>query len=208
MFKRYHAFLKNAIQTYLKITIKIKIKMKHIFLFFALTIFSSLGLQAQNDAISRYFDQYVEDDRFTMVYISPKMFQILGKLDLEELNEPEASAIMEVVTDLKGLRVLTTEVSPMKFYKEAKDKLPTGNYDLLLRVRDENQNVHIYTQGKGTDSFEELLILVGGEDEFVLVSFDGKIDLNKISKLANTLDMKGVKHLNKIDSEAKKKQKE
>ena len=182
--------------------------MKHIFLFFALTIFSSLGLQAQNDAISRYFDQYVEDDRFTMVYISPKMFQILGKLDLEELNEPEASAIMEVVTDLKGLRVLTTEVSPMKFYKEAKDKLPTGNYDLLLRVRDEDQNVHIYTQGKGTDSFEELLILVGGEDEFVLVSFDGKIDLNKISKLANTLDMKGVKHLNKIDSEAKKKQKE
>ena len=74
--------------------------MKHTFLFFALIVFTTLGLQAQNDAISRYFDQYIEDERFTAVYVSPKMFQILGKLDLEGLNEPEAAAVMEVV---KGL---------------------------------------------------------------------------------------------------------
>ena len=177
--------------------------MKHTFLFLALTLISSLGLQAQTDAISRYFNQYVENEAFTSVYVSPKMFQILGKLDLEGLNEPEAAAVMEVVKDLKGLRVLTTEQNPMKYYKEAKDKIPTNNYDVLLRVRDEDQNVHIYTKDDGTDSINELLILVGGTDEFVLVSFDGKIDLAKISKLANKLDMKGVKHLDKIEEESK-----
>ena len=70
--------------------------MRHTFLFLALVFISSLGLQAQNDAISRYFDQYVEDENFTTVYVSPKMFQILGKLDLEGMNEPEAAAVRHI----------------------------------------------------------------------------------------------------------------
>ena len=35
-------------------------------------------------------------------------------------KEEEAQIIMDVVKDLKGLRVLTTEESPLDFYNEAK----------------------------------------------------------------------------------------
>ena len=37
-----------------------------------LALFLTLSLSAQSDAISQYFDQYVEDERFTTVYVSPK----------------------------------------------------------------------------------------------------------------------------------------
>ena len=53
----------------------------------------------------------------------------------------------------------------------------------------------------------ELLLLVGGKDEFVMVSFIGNIDLNKISKLAKVLDVEGAEHLDKLEDRPKEKQK-
>jgi len=41
-------------------------------------------------------------------------------------------------------------------------------------------------------------LLVGGTEEFVMVSFVGKIDLDKISRLAKKLDVDGVEHLDKL----------
>ena len=168
-----------------------------------IAFFGVLGTtNAQVDAISKYFDQYMDDDRFTVVYISPKMFEILGKLDLEDLQDQEAQAIMEVVSGLKGLRVLTTEETPMKFYDEAIKKFNTKEYEILLTVRDEGENVQFYIKDSGNgDIIHELLLLVGGEDEFVMLSFVGDINIKEISKLAKKLDVKGVDHLDELDKE-------
>jgi Domain of unknown function (DUF4252) len=167
-----------------------------------LLIFVLIGflspLNAQTDAISKYFDQYVNDERFTVVYISPKMFEILGKLDLDEMKDEEAQIIMDVVKELKGLRVLTTEQTPLKFYNEAVSKIKTSEFEILLTVRDEEENVQFLIKDEG-DIINELLLLVGGEDEFVMLSFVGDIDLNKISQLAKKLDVKGVEHLDKLN---------
>lgn len=169
------------------------------FLIIVLTSFLN-PLNAQSDAISKYFDQYIDDERFTVVYISPKMFEILGKLNIEEMEDEEAQVVMDVVKELKGLRVLTTEASPMKFYKEAKSKINTKEYEILLTVRDEEENVEFLIKDEG-NSINELLLLVGSDDEFVMVSFTGKINLGKISKLAKKLDVKGVEHLDKLDED-------
>ena len=159
-------------------------------------------LNAQSDAITKYFDKYVNDERFTVVYISPKMFEVLGKLDLDELKDEEAQIIMDVVKDLKGLRVLTTEETPLKFYEEAKTKIKTSEYEILLTVRDDGENVQFLIKDEG-NIVKELLLLVGGEDEFVMLSFVGDIDLDKISQLAKKLDVKGVEHLDKLNEEKK-----
>jgi mRNA-degrading endonuclease RelE of RelBE toxin-antitoxin system len=128
------------------------------------------------------------------------MFEILGKLDLDEMKDEEAQIIMDVVKELKSLRVLTTEVTPLKFYNEAKAKIKTSEYEILLTVRDEEENVQFLIKDEG-DVINELLLLVGGEDEFVMLSFVGDIDLNKISQLAKKLDVKGVEHLDKLDED-------
>ncbi len=177
--------------------------MKYLSLLIIVLIGFLSPLNAQSDAITKYFDQYVNDQRFTVVYISPKMFEILGKLDLEELKDDEAQVIMEVVKDLKGLRVLTTEITPRKFYEEAIAKIKTSEYEILLTVRDEEENVQFLIKDEG-DIINELLLLVGGEDEFVMLSFVGNIDINKISHLAKKLDVKGVDHLDKLDEENNK----
>jgi len=67
-----------------------------------------------------------------------------------------------------------------------------------MTARDEGQNIKILTKTKGEDVIEELLLLVGGAEEFILVSFVGNINLSDLSKVASSLNLDGVKHLEKL----------
>lgn len=164
----------------------------------------AFSVHAQNDAISTYFDQYLDDDNFTVVYVSGKMFDMIAKVDIDELQEEEAQAIMDVAKDIKGLRVLVTDVNPKQYYKEAR-RLVKGDdgYEVLLTVRDKGDNVNFWIK-ESNNIIEELFLLVGSDDEFVLVSFLGRLDLNKIAKLADTIEMSGAEHLKKIGTQVEK----
>lgn len=171
---------------------------------FLMMLFLGIGtLSAQDDAITKYFDKYMDNEDFTVVYLSPKLFQLLGKLDLEDIDDGDAEAVLEVVEDLKSLRVLTTEVNGAGYYKEAVDIINTKDYEVLMTVRDDEENVQFLIKDAG-NVINELLLLVGSTDEFVMVSFVGNIDLDKISQLAQKLDVDGVEHLDKLDERERK----
>lgn len=167
----------------------------------------SVNVNAQEDAISKYFDQYVDDEDFSIVYISSKMFELLGKLDVDDLEDKETEAVMEVVKDMRGLRVLTTEINSMSFYKEALAKINTKEgYEQLMTVRTDDEKVQFLVK-EDADVIRELLLLVGSPDDFTMVSFIGNIHLNSISKLAKVLDVEGAEHLEKLEEEEKKEKK-
>ncbi|CAH0998754.1 hypothetical protein LEM8419_00102 [Neolewinella maritima] len=142
------------------------------------------------DAISNYFSEYVDDERFTAVYVSGKMFELFedAKIDLDEIDEDEVRAILEVVRDIKGIRVLNTDVTPLKFYEEAKGRIRTDTYELLFKVRTQDgQNVEAFIQNDRA-IVNELFLLVGTRDTFAMLSFVGNIDLSKLSELQQALD--------------------
>ena len=171
---------------------------KHLFLLPAFFLAAMFNLSAQNDAITRFFEKYVDDERFTVVYVSPKMFQLVSKI---ETDDEEWNKVREVVKDLGGLRVLAADSieDGLKYYKDALSKVPANEYEELLTVRDGKENVRIWVKDTG-NIIEELLLLVGSPDQFVLLSFTGKIDLDKISELSKTLDIDGAEHLGKLKS--------
>ena len=151
---------------------------------------------AQNDGVTRFFNQYVDDERFTVVFVSPKMFQMVAKI---ETDDEDWNKFRDVVKDLGGLRVLTSDsiTNGLAMYKDALSRVPIGEYSELLTVRDGQQNVRIWIKDSG-NVIQELLLLVASPDEFTLLSFTGKIDLDKISSLSKTLDIKGADQLDKI----------
>ena len=176
--------------------------MKYLFSIMTVLLLA-ISAQAQNDAISKYFDQYMDDENFTMVYVSGKMFDMIAKIDIDELKDDEAQIIMDVAKDLKGLRVLMTEENPIQYYKEARKMINTDEYEILLTVRDKGENVNFWIR-EDNNVIHELFLLVGSEDEFVMVSFTGKLDLNKIAQLADEIDIKGAEHLKKIGNNIEK----
>lgn len=152
---------------------------------------------AQNDAIDKFFEDYQDNELFTMVYVSPKMFGMISKVAGDEFD----GEIADVVKDIKGLKILTTKDTSKDYYKEANRRIDTKGYEVLLTARDKGQKVRFLTKTSG-DIVKELLLLVGGgEQEFVLMSFVGNLDLAKIAKLAKKLNIDGVEHLEKLGQE-------
>ncbi|WP_235295794.1 DUF4252 domain-containing protein [Portibacter marinus] len=167
--------------------------MKKLSIILTMMVFAVASSFGQADAIEKYFNKYMDDENFTVVYVSPKMFEYVAKIAPEDMDKDTR----DVIKDLKGLRILTTEYNTAAFYKEAKSLINRDEYEVLMTVRDEGTNVEFLVKDQGGDIINELLLLVGG-DEFVMMSFVGKIDLNKISKLANSIDIDGMEHLDKI----------
>lgn len=163
---------------------------------------TTFSATAQQDAITRFFNQYSEDERFTVVYVAPKLFHLIAKI---ETDDPEWNKVREIVKDLGGLRVLVGEdiEDGVALYKSALSKVPVAEYSELLTVRDKDEHVRIWTKDSG-NIIEELLLLVGQPNEFVMLSFTGKIDLDKISALSKVIDVKGADQLDKIKSNNQK----
>lgn len=157
---------------------------------------------AQSDAISKHFKKYVDDDRFTVVYVSQRMFSMFADMnikDMAEEGEAEAKAALAMLEELRGLRILTTETTPNLFYDNAVSIINESEYELLMQVRGEGgENVQFHVRDNKSGGIEELLLLVGG-DEFVLLSIEGNIDLKKIGKLAATMNIKGTEHLKELE---------
>jgi vacuolar-type H+-ATPase subunit F/Vma7 len=143
-------------------------------------------------AIDKFFSNYENNNDFTVVTVTPKMFQMIASGTKDSKDE-----ILQLVKDIKGLKILVNEKEGMKYYAEALKKIPTNDYELLLSVKDDAENVRFFTKGT-EDNISELILLIGGKSNFVLMSFVGNLDLNKIAKLANKLDLQGSEHLIKL----------
>lgn len=146
--------------------------------------------QAQANAIEKYFTPYLDDDRFTVVYISPRLFKLFEKMDIGGLEDKEAQAVLSIAKDLKGLRILSTDVTPDDFYRDAKKKINTKEYEILMTVRNKQaDNVEFLVKENLKGNIEELLLMIGGNGQnFTLISFVGDIDVEKISRLAKEFD--------------------
>lgn len=152
---------------------------------------------AQDDAIGKFFGKYIEDERFTVVSISPKMFRLMSKVKWDTVS-PD---LKQTVTKLTSLRILSTSTTPMVFYKEALAKIDRKEYEELITVKSSKDNVHFMVKEAG-NTVHELLMISVGEDGFTLVSFVGDIDLDKLSRLSSDMDIKGMEEL----KNAKRKQ--
>ena len=162
---------------------------KKTLLTFGIALLLSLHGFAQNDAIGKFFSQYENDDKFTVVSVSPRMFKMMSKIKWDDVS----ADVKQTIQQITSLRILTTESNGLQYYKEAIKKLNVAEYEELMTVKSEGDHVKFLAKEKN-NIITELLMLVGG-DEFVLMSITGNIDLDKISKLGETLNIQGMDNL-------------
>lgn len=159
----------------------------------AIVYFISLQAFSQNDAIGRFFNQYVNDDKFTVISISPKMFRMMSKINWDDVS-PD---VKQTISQINSLRLLETETNPKQVYQEASKKLNLSNYEELMTIRSDGDNIKFLTKGNG-NIINELLMLVGGDDDFVLMSITGNIDLDKIAKMGEALNIQDFDKLKNV----------
>lgn len=148
------------------------------------------GAFCQDDAIGRFFGKYLDDARFTVVSISPKMFRLLSKVTWDTIP----SDLQQTVTHLTSLRILSTATTPMVFYKEALTTIDRKEYEDLITVRGNKDNVRFMIRDDGK-TIRELLMISVDQDGFTLMSFVGDIDLDRLSRLSADMGIKGMEDL-------------
>jgi len=174
--------------------------MKNICLTLVLISFASLAF-AQDDAISKFFSKYDEDEDFTHVTITSRMFGLFANLDAEEQEDKE---LLDAVSKVKGLKIIAKDDiekdEAAELYKEAFQLIPAKEYDELMSVRDSENNMKFLIQEKN-GVITELLMVMHGDSEFFLLSLIGDIDLKQISRLSKTMAIDGFEHLKNIDKD-------
>ena len=154
---------------------------------------------AQEDAISKYFSKYDDDENFTHVTVTSRMFGLFANLDSEDQEDQE---LLDAISKVKGLRIITRdEISQAEadaLYKETFSLIPMNKYDELMTVKDKESDMKFLIKEEN-GVVAELLMVIHGNTEFFLLSLVGDIDLKQISRLSKTMAIDGFEHLDKIN---------
>lgn len=157
-------------------------------------------LFAQEDAITKYFSKYDDDENFTHVTVTSRMFGLFANLDSEDQEDQE---LLEAISKVKGLRIIarddisTAEADAL--YNEAFELIPMKTYDELMTVKDKESDMKFLIKEED-GIITELIMVIHGNTEFFLLSLIGDIDLKQISRLSQSMAIDGFEHLDKIDN--------
>ncbi|MEM9391975.1 MAG: DUF4252 domain-containing protein, partial [Bacteroidota bacterium] len=103
--------------------------------------------QAQDDAISRFFNKYADDESFSNVNITARMFGLFTDLEFEDEEDQE---VMDAISKLRGLKILAKDDvdNGKDLYREALGLLPKKEFDELMSVRDEDKDMKFMIKEK------------------------------------------------------------
>lgn len=172
--------------------------MKRVSLFLlAIGLFGSTF--AQNNAMNNEFSSYVNNDDYTQITITGKLFQMIADIDSDD---PDAADLIEASKGIEGIQIIVAdEISNAEAqYKSAVNKLD-GNFESLMTVVDKECNVDFLIKDNG-GIISEMFMVVGDNDGLVLVDIWGEIDLDKIMKITENIDIEGMEHFDKDAAEA------
>ncbi|MCF6181784.1 DUF4252 domain-containing protein [Lutibacter sp.] len=148
------------------------------------------------------FDKFEDMDDVTSVIVNKEAFQMLSSF---KGNDPESQEYVKMVQNLKSLKVYTTESSAIanQMKNTVNSYLKKAKLTELMRAKDKDGRVKIYIRkGKDKNHVSELLMFVSdlknkADQQAVILSLTGDIDLNKISKLTNSYIPESGKQLKK-----------
>lgn len=165
-----------------------------IFLTAALLI--SRAISAQTNPIDEIFEKYSEREGFTSVYISGKMFGMLGAMEAKSGDSDN------LMLRLKSIRILSENDSLSKsgvnFYTELSKKPDLSVYEELMVVKEGKETTKFLIRQEG-DRISELLMISGGANGNALISIKGDFNLKEISQISKTLGVEQLEQLEEVD---------
>jgi hypothetical protein len=162
------------------------------------------------------FERYANNDDVTLVSISPNMFKMLGQMSLS-LDDPEAQEYLEMVTSINNFKVLVSSDQGIsnEMLNWVNQQVLKQDLDELVSIKDQVTDIIFYVkEGKKEDYVEQLLMYVNekvdsgieksnfnirdSKIKAIVMLLEGNINLNKISKLTDQMNLPGGDLLRKV----------
>ena len=163
--------------------------MKKVMIILAMACFA-VAISAQTDPVSAAFEKYNGKDGFMVVTLSGDMLNMFTKA----AQEKHESTIQSKIT---SMRILVREEkhdgssSPADFKTEVYDKLDRKLYKEMMTVKESDENVVIMVK-ENAGNISELLLMVSGKNDNVLMQAKGDMLLREIADLGGKFHLKGM----------------
>lgn len=107
----------------------------------------------------------------------------------------DGDKILDIISNLKSMQMVTTEKDGAKYYKKALDILNNNpnRFDSFLSFNDSLQDCQIMVRKK-SGVILELVMLMNQNKKFIVINFTGNMNKDFIDKVANSMNMKGVQN--------------
>jgi hypothetical protein len=163
-----------------------------------------LGL-GQSEQVAGIFDKYEGAEGFTSVDISKGLFELFSEI---EADDPDFEDFKKAVEGLESMKLLAYSLEEGKgdpqvmgdFVRDINTNISFKKYDELMVVKDSDAKINFYAKSD-KQVIKEMIMVVDGRDEAVLLSLYGNLDLNYIAKLGKGMNMGGMEHLKKMHNE-------
>ena len=144
-----------------------------------------------------FFDKLEYMEEVDMVVVTKDAFEMLSKFQDIKIEDNQTMKVFSLINDLQELKVFTTndannakKMNQMESQAIKEQKLTT-----LMRVKDEDTRMKIYVKTTKNKAYvSEVLMFVNGAGkksnknvESVIISLTGRIDIQKISEITDTL---------------------
>ena len=154
---------------------------------------------AQSKSVQEFHDQYKDHGKYLSVHIEGGLLKMLSSV---ETNDDDTQEFLDAVSKIDAINIHSidrgVESIDESGIKKFKKNIKKENYEELMIVRDNDATIDFLIKEKG-GKISDLLLIVDEEDDFIILSISGEIDLKTVAKLSDNLDIKGGKHLKKIE---------
>jgi hypothetical protein len=153
----------------------------------------------QSQAVMDFHNKYKDNGKYLSVKIEGGLLKMLSSV---ETNDEDTKEFLNAVSKIEAIDVHSVDRKDGDFnesdIKKFKKDISKENFDELMIVRDGDSDIDfLIKEYKGT--IRNLLFVVDDPDEFVIVSISGDIDLKTIAKITQNMDIKGSKHLDRLE---------
>lgn len=158
--------------------------MKKLFLVVAIA-FSSIAY-GQVSKLGQLFDQYQNHEGVTSIKIAKPMFQLLGRLNIDDNDLSKIKPLINKISSLKILIVEKDSANAVRFDKlqtEFQSALKKINYEELISINSDGSNIRFMAENASSNMLNNLLLSINGEDEMVFMILEGAISMDDISNL-------------------------
>ncbi len=148
---------------------------------------------AQN-IIDKHFYEIQEKENATSIYVSSKMFDIAKHIK----TDGELEEIRQFVSTIESFTLIVADdlEDPMQTYKEGVKKV-RRTHEELLRISDKTDKVTFYID-EDDGIVTELVGLIVSDNEFIVMSLYGSMDLEKVGEMTEKISSNGIEQFDKI----------
>lgn len=154
-------------------------------------LFAGLVAQAQSNALQQFYKKYKGEGETFSLSLSGWIVRLAA-------NHVEEKPAREVLKKVKHLRVMIMEDHnpvPADAFKQLLKDLRGEKFEDLMQIRDGGDLVQFMVKEKG-DTINELLLLVHGDDEFVIIGLNGLFKYEELNDLM--IEFEGGEHFKKL----------